>query len=683
MAEILAPCGSFESLNAALRCGADAVYLGAEKFSARQNAANFSDDELNQAVRDCHTRNVKVYLALNTLITDEQLEQCLEVIKFACKIGIDGLITQDLALIEIVKSCCPDLEIHSSTQMTIHTKRGTMQVKDWGFSRAVLSRELPLNIIEDINKLPIETEVFVHGALCMSVSGQCFMSSVIGSRSANRGLCAQPCRLPMTAVKGRDEYALSLKDMCEIDYAKRLDSIGIDSLKIEGRMKRPEYVAAAVTAYKQAINNEKYDISLLENVFSRSGFTDGYIADKKGKDMFGFRRKEDVLASTSALPELHQLYRHEGKRSELVFNCKIKKDKPIEITATDENRISATVFGEIPQAAKKRPCDEEMLKKQLSKLGDTIYTFKNLSTEIDDGLAVQTSQLNNMRRELTSLLDKKRAEYFTKAIDFNSGNLNYDFPKRVSLIKPKIRISINKLSQLEDINFNDLELINIPLDLVKFAVTLNVPKNKISVQMPRFTFDEERDFSKLKDIKNSGISHLLCTNIAHLSMGKELGMTIHTDFGFNITNSLALKKLKDENIKDAVASFELKAVQINKLGDFLPVGIIAYGRLPLMLTVNCPIDKSVGCKNCTGKLFDRTGRELPVKCNKKQGYVEILNSDVLYIADKLQDFNVDFITLNFYEESSEEVTEIISAYQNEDKANLNKLTRGLYYRGVK
>lgn len=665
-----------------MRCGADAVYLGGELFSARQNAANFSYDELKKAVRDCHIRNTKVYLAINTLVTDEQLEQCTQAVKTACELGIDGLITQDMALIEITRKCCPDMEIHSSTQMTIHTKRGALLAKQLGFSRAVLSRELPLEIIKDIAKLPIETEVFVHGALCMSVSGQCFMSAVIGSRSANRGLCAQPCRLPMAAVKGKDEHALSLKDMCEINQVKALEKAGVDSLKIEGRMKRPEYVAAAVTAYKQAVKGEKFDISLLESVFSRSGFTDGYIKGRTGSDMFGIRRKEDVNASAKALPKLHELYRREGKRSEISLFCSVKDGEPLTITAVDENGLSVSVYGDVPQTAKNRPCDEAMLKKQLSKLGDTIYSLKDFRAEIDDGLAVSASQLNGLRREITSHLDQKRAEYFTKTVPFDQEQLTLDFPKRERIIKPDIRISVSKINQLENIDLNDIELAELPLELAEKALNSGLIADKISVKMPRFTFDEDRDFDRLKSLNKLGIKNLTCTNIAHIHMGKELGMTVHTDFGLNVTNSLSLKMLREMGVTDSVCSFELKVVQINRLGGYLPVGTVAYGRLPLMLTVNCPVKKSVGCAKCTGKLFDRTGRELPVKCSKNQGYVEILNSEVMYLADKLQDFSVDFIRLDFYEESARAVREIISAYQNGDKPNLNKLTRGLYYRGV-
>lgn len=682
MAEILAPCGSSEALGAALRCGADAVYLGGENFSARQNAANFNNDELKKAVYECHKRGVKLYLAINTLITDEQLEQCIDAVKNACELGVDGLITQDLALAEIVKVCCPKMEIHSSTQMTIHTKRGAEVAKSLGFSRVVLSRELPFEIIADIAAMPIETEVFVHGALCMSVSGQCFMSAVIGSRSANRGLCAQPCRLPMTAVKGKEEYALSLKDMCEIDHVKELVSAGVDSLKIEGRMKRPEYVAAAVNAYKKAVNGEHYDISLLESVFSRSGFTDGYITNKKGSEMFGIRTKEDVTAAAKALPKLHELYRHEEKRSGIKIHCIVKKDCPMIVTAEDENGIGVNAAGDVPQVAVNRACDIDMLKKQFSKLGDTIYSLHEFSAEIDDGLAVSASKLNELRRQLVQKLDDKRAEDNSKAVSFDQNNLIFDFPMRKKPAEPKIRVSVTELNQLDCIDFSQVEMIVIPLVLVRQAVEKGFPKEKIMVSMPRFTFDEQSDFKILKNAHKYGIDNLLCTNIAHISMGKELGMIIHTDFGFNTANSLALKQLKEMGVADAICSFELKASQINRLAGFIPVGIIAYGRLALMLTANCPVNKSAGCEKCQKRLWDRTGREFPVKCNKKQGYVEILNSEILSLADKRDDFAVDFIRLDFYEESAQRVKEVVDAYHNGCNLNIDRITRGLYYRGV-
>ncbi len=680
MAEILAPCGSMEALSAALKTGADAVYLGGEMFSARQNAANFTDSELEQAAYLCHVRGVKIYLAINTMITDSQIEDCIKAVRFACKIGVDGLITQDPALVEIVKQCCPEMEIHASTQMTLHTVRGALQAESMGFSRVVLSRELPFEIIKEISKLPVETEVFVHGAHCMSVSGQCYMSAVVGSRSANRGLCAQPCRLPMTAVKGREEYALSLKDMCDIDYVGQLDSVGVDSLKIEGRMKRPEYVAAAVTAYRQALNGEQFDISLLESVFSRSGFTDGYIKGKTGSGMFGTRTKEDVLSASSVFPKLHELYRHEYKRSGIAVKCEIKAEKPVRVTAVDENGIEVTVTGDIPEKAISRSIDKESAEKQLSKLGNTIYTLNSFEGDIDEGLMTPASQLNLLRRELCNKLDDKRAEFFGQKIDFQD-NIDLHFAQKICS-DPKIRICVSKLSQLENVDFEDIEFAAIPLQFADTAIKKGYKTDKLALKMPCFTFNEYRDFELLKSAAELGYKHILCENLAHISMAEQLGLIIHTDFRFNIANSLALTQLRKLGAADAVCSPELKAVQINHLSDVLPVGIYAYGRLPLMLTVNCAVKKSVGCEKCKKRLYDRTGREFPVKCSKNQGYVEILNSEILYIADKLQDFNVDFIMLDFYDESADEVKNIISAYRKGDKSKLNKLTRGLYYRGV-
>ena len=345
-AEILAPCGSFEALEAALRSGCDAVYLGGEKFSARQNAANFTDEQLKEAVRLCHLRGVKVYQAINTVVFDEQLEECKKAVKFAAEIGVDGLITQDLTLVKICRECCPDLEYHASTQMTIHSESGVKIAKNLGFSRAVLSRELPEHTIKDLTALGIETEVFVHGALCMSVSGQCYMSALIGSRSANRGLCAQACRLPAQGdkiTKGQERYALSLKDMSYVDKLQRLENDGVSSLKIEGRMKRPEYVAAAVNCCKNSLENKPYDLKALEAVFSRGGFTDGYYNGRLGREMFGTRQKEDVSATAKILPELHELYRRCEKRTKAFFTIKLQESSPAELSLRDSEGNTVSV----------------------------------------------------------------------------------------------------------------------------------------------------------------------------------------------------------------------------------------------------------------------------------------------------------------------------------------------------
>ena len=683
MTEILAPCGSAESLFAALRTGADAVYLGGENFSARRNATNFTDDELKKAVFDCHVRGVKLYLAVNTILTDEQLKECAAYVKKACELGVDGLITQDLALVEIVKNCCPDMEIHSSTQMTIHTKNGAELAHDMGFSRVVLSRELPFEIIADISNLDVETEVFVHGALCMSVSGQCYMSAVIGSRSANRGLCAQPCRLPMSTKKGREDYALSLKDLCAIDCLDKLEKAGVSSLKIEGRMKRPEYVAAAVNAYKNKALKRDYDTTLLESVFSRSGFTNGYIEGKINSGMFGTRTKDDVVASSKALPKLHELYRKEYKRSRLKIQCIVIENKPVEIIAKIDDGIEVKATGDVAQTALNRPCDEQMLTKQLSKLGDTIYELESLSAKIVGNPAVSASQLNALRRELVEKLNDKRAEHNTKIVPFDMDKLCLDFKTTRTNKKPDIRISVTSLTQLEKVDINSIDMIILPLAIAKKAVAKGTYKSKIAVCMPRFTYDEESDIQTLRELKSLGIESVYCTNFAHLKIGKELGLKMHTDFGFNVANSLAIKNLCEVGISDYIASIELKASQINRLAGVKPKGVVAYGRLPLMLTANCPIKQSCGCENCKGKLYDRTGREFPVRCQKQHGYVEILNSEVLYLADKLHDFDVSFIKLDFYDESPDRVAQIINRYQNGVPSDMIKITRGLYYRGVK
>lgn len=682
MTEILAPCGSPEVLSAALRTGCDAVYLGGESFSARANAVNFSNEELAEAVRLCHERGVKVYQAINTVITDSELEDCCAAVREACRLGIDGLITQDLALCAIVRERCPDMEIHASTQMTLHTREGFLLAEELGFSRAVAARELPEGILRELCSLPTECEVFVHGALCMSVSGQCYMSAVIGSRSANRGQCAQACRLPVSCAKNdRESYALSLKDMSYIPHLRELADMGAASLKIEGRMKRPEYVAAAVNAVRSELSGMDYDRSLLEGIFSRSGFTDGYYTRETGKTMFGHRRKEDVEAAAAAVPALHELYRHEFKRSQVNVSVRMKRGEKVTARMTDENGLTAETSGNEPQEARSRAADKEYLKKQFSKLGDTIYSLRELECEIDEGVTAPAGELSAMRRELCAELDRKRCEHYTRSREYRHREFDLKKPERAQ--ERELRLFINEPGQLRLIDTEQLGLICGDLKTAGELLEGGFDPGKLCAVMPRFTFDEARDTAELRALAERGLRHMECTNLAHIRIGRSLGLILHGGFGLNAANTLALRELGRLGLADCVVSFELKASEISSLGAELDYGVLGYGRLPMMLTANCPIRAQRGCGACTGSVFDRTKREMPVKCSRERGYVEILNSDVLCISDRLADFpTAKFIRIDLYEENAEQAAEAVSAFGKGVKPEVPGLTKGLYYRGI-
>ena len=688
MVEILAPCGSYESLIAAVRAGADAVYVGSKIFSARQNAKNFDREELKSAVSECHKHGVKIYQAVNTVILDSQLNELSNELEFACEIGIDGLITQDLSLIEFIKKACPKMPVHASTQMTLHTKNGVLFARELGFSRVVVSREVSKEILTELCSLNIEIEAFVHGALCMSVSGQCFLSAMIGSRSANRGLCAGACRLPFSVDNNKDSYALSLKDMSYIKYLQELKNIGVSSFKIEGRMKRPEYTAAAVNECKRALEDMPPDIELLKSVFSRSGFTDGYYTGELGKNMFGIRQKDDVISANDVLPELKNIYKNEVKKYKIDFDIYIHFDKPI-ILRAESNGCKAVITREPPQKALNRPIDNEFVSKQLSKLGGSQYETGKIHCDIEKGVMVSASVINKLRRDAVSAIDKAVCEKNTKVIPFNKekaaniiSKLNLKSDNDIK--SPKIRISLRKINVLNDIDITKIELVTIPMsEIASFTSELNDKlKDKICISLPRYMHNEQKVIDEVNSLKNKGFLKYEATNLAHLRILNKLNLEIHTGFGLNITNSLALESLEKYNVKDAVVSFELKTNEINRLKSSLNFGVISYGRLPLMLCVNCPIKSSVGCKSCKGYLTDRTNRRFKVRCNKQYGYYELLNSETLYLADKLNEFkNISFHTLCFDNETGKEINDIIDLYKN-NLPYKGSFTRGLYFRGI-
>lgn len=676
--EILAPAGSMESLNAAIRCGADAIYLGGKAFSARQNATNFNEYELEEGCEIAHKSGVKIYQTLNTLVFDEQFSSLKENIKYSEELGVDAFIVQDLGLAEIVRQTVPDMPLHASTQMTIHTKNGALLAKELGFSRVVVAREMSAAQLEEIADLGIEIETFVHGALCMSVSGQCYMSAMIGSRSANRGLCAQACRLPFSAVCGEKRCDLSLKDMSHIPHILEMADMGISSLKIEGRMKRPEYVAAAVTACRAALDGKEPDLDNLRAVFSRSGFTDGYFTDNLGEEMFGTRQRDDVVSASDVFPELQELYRKERKVTSVSFDIDIKKDIATTLTATDSEGNTVTVTGEVPQLAKTRPSHLEQAEKQLSKLGGTIYDFEKVTGIIEDGLMLPASGFNELRRLACEGLDVKRIEKNTHRKSYTE--IDFSFKNTSKNNSKKIRLELLYASQLDGLDLAEIEYVTIPLDEARNLFDFD-KKDKIILSLPRYTKSENSVITILKTAIENGFDKIECQNVAHIKIGQDLNLKMFGGFGLNVTNSLSVKSLSEMGLTDCTVSFEMKLSQISRLTDFIPLGVIAYGRLPLMLTVNCPIKQAVGCGECENKLTDRTSRTFPVECSVDS--VEILNSDVLYMADRLSEIEgASFITLKFHNEKTAEIKEVIKKYMTNAPAPLNDFTRGLYYRGI-
>ena len=406
MLEILAPCGGAESLTAAVNSGANAVYLGETAFSARRNAENFTPEQLKEAVRLCHLSGVKVHVALNTLVFDTELDKLEKTVEMIADCGVDAVIVQDFGVAKTIKKIA-DIPLHASTQMTVTSVSGAEMAKEAGFSRVVLAREMSLKEIERVVKsVDIETEIFVHGAICVCLSGQCYMSAMLGGRSGNRGLCAQPCRLNFTCDKR--ENVLSLKDLSLIPHLREIEKIGVASVKIEGRMKRPEYVAAAVTACRKALAGETPDMENLRAVFSRSGFTDSYYNGTFEK-MQGVRTKEDVTAAPKAINELKQLYKDVYKRYSVDISAEIHDGQPSECTA-ECSGVSVTVTGGVPQQAINKPSTAEDIAARLSKLGGTVFEPGKVSCNIDSGLILSASAVNSLRRDVIDKLSEKIIE---------------------------------------------------------------------------------------------------------------------------------------------------------------------------------------------------------------------------------------------------------------------------------
>ena len=671
MPEILAPAGGMEQLVAAVRCGADAVYLGAGGFNARRNAENFGDGALAGAVSYAHIRGVKVHVTVNTLVMDAELDELDSTVREIARAGADAVIVQDLAVNAAFRDMVPALPRHASTQMTVHNPDGAKLAADLGFSRVVLARELTLHEIERITALcGIETEVFIHGALCMCMSGQCYLSSMLGGRSGNRGWCAQPCRLDFR--NSEHGHALSLKDMSHLKYLKSLSDAGVSSFKIEGRMKRPEYVAAAVTAARAALRGEAYDEESLRAVFSRSGFTDGYITGRRDASMFGYREKEDVAAARAVLGSLAGLYRNE--RQSVPVDMELAAT-PLSTTLRVRcENVSTTVRIPPGEPSRTLQTTPETAKKCLSKTGGTPYFVKNFTASIDQNLTIPVSALNSLRREALDNISNIRGAASPREIHEKPAEIgNYTPPE-----SPELWGRFEKTSQI----FGELDRIILPLsETVKNPWVVEKYGDKLTVELPSLFFDTS-DAEIVEKIRDLGIKDVLCENLYAVETARKTGVTARGGAGLNVLNSLALSELRALGLVSATVSFELSVNKIAALGDTLPRGIVAYGRLPLMRFRACPVRGRDGCGKCTGVSYlrDRMGVEFPVVCSGRK-FGTLLNSVPLHIAEKRLP-PLDFLTLWFTLETPEEVKNTVFQYKNHLRSD-GERTGGLYFRTIK
>ena len=702
--ELLAPAGGQEALVAAVQSGADAVYMGFGAFNARRNARNFSDEEFRAAVSYCHLRGVKVYLTLNTLVTDRELPLLAEEARVASACGVDAILVQDWGVLDTLRALIPDVPLHASTQMSLHTLSGVKESARLGMTRAVLARELSREEIAEIcEKSPIEIETFVHGALCMCYSGQCEMSAVIGRRSGNRGACAQPCRLPYGFSGKANAHPLSLKDACLAPFVPEMMDMGVACLKIEGRMKRPEYVAAVTEIYARLLREHraptKDEQKKLALAFSRDGFTEGYYRGARGRGMFG-TRPENAKWPEDWFGELRARYEKEDQRLvPLTFDCTIRAGEAMRLRAGDADGHTVTVTGSVPEAARNRALTAEEVEVRLKKTGGTAFSVFSCVVSLDDGLAVSAGALNALRREALSQMETLRtAVPERRAFGFAPGKA-----VKNSAEKPLLTVSLHRLAQLsEELIALAPARVYLPIELLpQLDLAPYRGRTEFFALLPRIyrTQDEPILRALLEDGVKKGVTGVSIANLGHLSLVRGLGVTLHGDWALNVYNSAALSFWKKEGLASACASFELRDAQLRDLQKALPCEAIVYGRLPLMITENCLNANESGCRYfkerpvsvpadgaCASapELTDRRGEHFPVLrawgCRS-----EIENGKILYLADKARDWQslgLRYACLRFTTESPEDCVQMLRAYQGEAVGAPENITRGLFYRGA-
>ena len=663
---------SLATYKAAVQAGADEIYLGTEKFGARSYADNFNMTELEQAVDYCHLRNTAVHLTMNTLVKKSEMKEFAQIAEKAMNIGVDAFIVQDIAAAEMLIKA--GAEVHASTQLTVHNAAGAEFAREFGFSRVVLSREMTEDEIKKItDNCDIETEIFVHGALCMCYSGQCLMSSIIGGRSANRGKCAQPCRLPYKFMKNgsfvKQGYFLNPYDLSLADVIDRVSALNITSLKIEGRMKGKEYVAAAASEYRSAIDNGTFDEDVLKAAFCRGGrFTHGGFAGEKGKKIISYARGNNDVYEIRDVSKLEKIKPYTAE------NANIRKSPvDMKVYVIPEREMSATlkcgnceikVCGAVAETAQKRPLKHEDVEKSMNKTGDVPFYIKNIEVVCENAFAT-VSSLNELRRNAFDMLSRDIVNKSKK-----SANIvlpEFHEPKRTSVHKTNIWVRTKE--QLEAVGNDADGDIFVPLDIyggTGFCIIPDIVRNT--------------DYY-INEIKRKNIRKIACGNLGIVHETLKMGLEVYLTYSANVFSHYTEQRWLDMNVCGMQISPELSLKEL----DFSEKSsVIVYGKLIMMKTANCPSYTVYGkCGQTDGtSLTDRKNESFAMSSDCRECVTYIYNSKPVYMADKLHSIrNVGAFDIVFTDETPEMCRKIIELYKAELPCPF-EFTRGHFTRGV-
>lgn len=698
--ELLAPAGSLEILKGVIESGADAVYVGGSMFGARAYANNFTEEELLEAIDFAHLRGVKVYLTVNTLIKNSEFSKLYDYLLPYYKRGLDAVIVQDIGVVKAIHEYFPSMEIHTSTQMTVTGADGVRFLSQFGVTRVVMAREVSLAEMKRIHEeTGMELEAFVHGALCYSYSGQCLFSSILGGRSGNRGRCAQPCRLPYTVEGKKDEYILSLKDMCGIKALDKLHDAGVYSLKIEGRMKQLEYACGVVKYYRSYIDSKKpvsdADYDRIKALGNRCGFTDRYYFDHNGSDMVTYVKPNFVSNAAEPSPEKRKL----SIEGELV----LREGEPGSLTVK-RGDVTYKASIEPVSAALKAPPDKKAAIDRINKTGDTDFEFSHIKAQIGENVFVPNGALNKLRRDaISGLCDKLLKKYYRNDERYTDMSRLTVLPEHVvksdaahdeaindytTICSCMTRAQLDTLIGYEcfDVFYLDFDMYDRKTLIQQFAddvKSLTKQNKKVYLMMPTIFRADSSDYfvSIAKELDKVSFEGFVVKNYEELYLTENLftGKKVILDHNMYTFNDVSKSAFFEHGVSGDTVPLELNSREImhrNNIGSQM----IVYGYYPLMTTANCVHKNTKGCDKKQKLIYlkDRYNKSFAVCNNCKECYNTIYNSLPTMLTkniSKLKEAGIRSFRYSFTIETPKQIKAVM-----DDK--IAEYTNGHYKRGV-